>query len=575
MIDVSNLSEELLFNISVLYDFSASESEKNTLEKSVRGQRKLRKLVKKLYNTRHDELPDEIRSFIEKESDADVLSFLKNCSCRYNDLISEKKNSLCDQLSFLDENSRSTLIQMFYSFGYWPVTELLDKDIRMYFEETTTYIKQLTLKNVKNFVPALVGASVENCSIVFNREEKRYCICGKAETFSGDGLIDVNVSFDDAEVELSIVNPCCDNISFENPWDYLGVLSDSICAKSDIHREYLNEKEKSLIPLLRDIVEIEYPNFESEEVPSFNELESLFKQYDCGEAIKLLHKFKVLRLENRSVHKLYKTFRKLVNLLSKKKYEPIWREVFEKIKESQKEYPSKVEMLCDRNLLNDTRAEIQKLMKDKGYEGTYPDFIKQGKINNVRLAQAYNTTYFVGFEKNVKHFVHCVELFEGNGTLTIQFLCGASLLKKDGDEKDVFGCMFDAKGRRFFSVLQHHIPLDREYDGEMCDVARAVAAAVKKAELLKLNKAERNDYNEYHISEFKYFMWLFVTFGGIFGIGLTLTSMLVAGGFTYIVGDLADVWDVLKTFPWWQCLTVGWIGYGGAQGIVETLVRRK
>ncbi len=574
MTDISNFSEELLFKFAVLYDFSASESEKITLEKTDAGQRKLRKLVNKLYKTWSNEFPEEIRSFIEKGSDAEVIALLKEASTGYNALLEEKKNAFIRELSSLDEDSRAALILMFEHYGYLPCTEVNGDDIKIFIDDVGSIRKELTLKNVRGYAPALVGVSIENCKIVFNKEENRYHICGETETFSDNALIDVNVSFEDAEVKITVFNPCSNDIASENPWDYLASLSNSICTKSDFSEDYCNDNEKLLLPLLRDIVEVGYPNFEDNEARSLCELESLLNRYSCKKAIDLLYKFKKDRSVNKSYFKVYKISRRLSNLLSQKKYEPIWREVFEKIKESQREYQSKAELLCDKKLLNDTRDEIRNFMEAKGYEGTYPDFVKYGEIKNVRLAQSYDMTYFAGFEKNVKYFVHCVESFEENDSLIIQFLCGTALLKKD-DEKDVFGCMFNAKGKRFFDVVSHRIPLNSEYDGEVCDLATAVSVTVKKTELLKLDKAEMKAYNGYTVPGFRYFLWIFVIFGGLFGIGMTLVAMLIAANITFLFGTLADVLEMLKSIPWWLILTIGWIGYGGTMGIIETLARRK
>lgn len=573
MTDVSNFSEELLQHLAIIYDFSSSENEKISLETTEKGQRKLRKRVNELYEFRSDEFPEDIRNFIEKGSDTEVLSFLKNCSARYKSLLEVKQNTFDREISALDETSREALVFIFDKLGYWPPTEISGDTIKVYIEYIGSCRRDLTLKNVLGFDSALISASIENCKIIFNKDEKRYFVCGEAEHI--DGSIDVNFSFEDAEVNFSVFDQCRSFVGTENPWDFLCIISHSICAKADLSADYLNEKEKRLLPLLRDIVQVQYPNFEDDDIPSLYELESLFKSHGCEEAVTLLTKFRKVCSETNSYLKSSKIGTKLFNLLSQKKYEPIWREIFEKFRESQAEYSGQADVWCDEKLLKCTREEVQRLMESKGYEGTYPDFVKYGEIKNVRLAQACNMTYFVGFEKRVKHFVSCVEFFEENDSLTIQFLCGTALLKKDDEEKDVFGCMFDSKGRRFFDSLNHRIPLNHEDEDEVCDLETAVSTAVKKAELLKLSKAEMRAYNGYIVPGFRYFLFVFLIFGGIFSIGMTLMMMLITVNITFLFGTWADVLDMLKSIPWMLILAIGWIGFGGVMGLIETLARRK
>ena len=50
--------------------------------------------------------------------------------------------------------------------------------------------------------------------------------------------------------------------------------------------------------------------------------------------------------------------------------------------------------------------------------------------------------------------------------------------------------------------------------------------------------------------------------------------------FMYIIttaafGLFADIPEMLKTMPWGLLLAIGWIGFGGAMGIVEVLAHRK
>ena len=92
-----------------------------------------------------------------------------------------------------------------------------------------------------------------------------------------------------------------------------------------------------------------------------------------------------LEKNNPDSYKFYEIGRKLISILCLRQYEPLWREIYNKITESQKEYPSKTEYLCNKQLLADVRKNIQKYMELKGYKGTYPDFVKYGKLKGLHL----------------------------------------------------------------------------------------------------------------------------------------------------------------------------------------------
>ena len=71
------------------------------------------------------------------------------------------------------------------------------------------------------------------------------------------------------------------------------------------------------------------------------------------------------------------------------------------------------------------------------------------------------------------------------------------------------------------------------------------------------------------------FCWVFLIGGGMFGIAMTLIAMLLCIITTAAFGLFADIPEMLKTMPWGLLLAIGWIGFGGAMGIVEVLAHRK
>ena len=71
------------------------------------------------------------------------------------------------------------------------------------------------------------------------------------------------------------------------------------------------------------------------------------------------------------------------------------------------------------------------------------------------------------------------------------------------------------------------------------------------------------------------FCWIFLIAGGMFGIAMTLIMMLLCIIVTATFGLFSDIPEMLREIPWVLLLAIGWIGFGGAMGIVEVLVKRK
>ncbi|MGN0493295.1 MAG: hypothetical protein ACI4F7_06565, partial [Acutalibacteraceae bacterium] len=265
--------------------------------------------------------------------------------------------------------------------------------------------------------------------------------------------------------------------------------------------------------------------------------------------------------------------KRLLNTLNKRKYEPLWREIFGLIKESQSEYPSQAELFCNAKLLAETRGEIQRLMEAEGYSGTYPDFHKKGSIKGVRLAESYNMDYLVGAEKNAVFRVHCTEE-AFNGNLSVELLCGSELLKKNEAEGDIYSCTFDARGRRFFTTVSYNSGV--EEDSEIQDsLGQKVKIAAKRAELKRLTKEERKALYGFDMPYLRIFAAIFIFAGGLFGIFMTLGLMLMAVLFALIDGQPQTVPSMITDIPWWFCLVFSWVTFGGAMGIITVLSKRK
>lgn len=483
-----------------------------------------------------------------------------------------KENIFEFDFDMVSEAAKSALKKLL-ELEFWPKIKVFGSDIKIIIDDTSAFRRILTLKNVDAVPMCKEGYFCNNLGIVFKKEQSRFCFYGELEDPIEELAIPFALTFENAEAEVEIYNSC-NNVTFwENPWDFLHTITFAIGMKADLPGDYCNAKEKALLPLIKEIEALEcWMKLPAQELISFSELKKTVHHYGYNKAEILLGKLETIKPGDNN---FYKTVKKFIAIFCQKQYEPLWRDIYNKISESQSEYQNKVDSLCDKELLMTVRNDIQKLMETKGYIGTYPDFVKEGALKGIHLESSYNMTYFVGMEKRVQYHIHCYESFEENDYLMVKFLCGTAFLKKDERETDIYDCLFNAKGRRLFHTVHHYVPLEIEEDTEADNLETSISIAVKKAECIKLTKEEQQEYYGKLIPGWGMFWWVFLIGGGMFGVIMTLAMMIICIITTAAFGLFADIPEMLKIMPWGLLLAFGWIGFGVPMGIVEVLAHRK
>lgn len=487
--------------------------------------------------------------------------------------LNEKKEEKFEtDFALVGEGAKSAFKKLL-KLDFWPEIKIVGSDVQIVTDDTPAFTRLLTLKNADAIPTRREGYCCQNLGMVQIKEQNRFCFYGELVDPVEETAYPFALTFENAELEINIYNSCNNMTFWEDPWDFLRTISFAIGMKADLPGDYCNVKEKELLPLIHEIVALEYwMELPYQEYFSFCELRKLTHKYGYRKAEKLLGKLeKVKPIDNMYL----KTSEKLIAILCKKQCEPLWREIYNRITESQVGYADKIDSLCDKELLTQVRKDIQVLMEANGYIGTYPDYVKNGAMKGIHLEHSYNMTYFVGMERRVEYHIHCYESFEENGYLTIQFLCGTALLKKDEPKTDVYDCLFNAKGRRLFHTIHHYIPIQTEENAEEDNLELSVAIAVKKAECIKLNKEEQKEYYGKVLPGWKMFISFFLIAGGMFGIAMTLAMMIICILITSAFGLFSHIPEMLAEMPWGAMFAICWIGFGGAMGIIETLARRK
>lgn len=411
----------------------------------------------------------------------------------------------------------------------------------------------------------------------------RFILSGETITYNSDSDNEIyekiEITFSDASVEISLYK--ANELLFsETPWDYLQSVALAIGDRANFSESVLNEKEKSLLPLINEINMLlpllseknkSYYIYPDDEIPSpdFSNLKSYAQKYDYSELVTLIEEFE----NNYGGKKHDKFLKRLINSLNLQKYEPLWREIYAIIKDTQSDYPSEFADSCPTDMLDNIRNEIESKLHENGYNGSYPDFVKTGKLNGIHMVQSYDVDYIVGFEKNAANHIHCNELYSENG-VKIEFLCGFERLR-DNEPSDIYSCMFNSKGKKFFQSFFVDIDMNSDAEEQRQTVDKFTQIAIKKAELKRLTKEERKAANTYAYSDLSVFLSVFIIMGGLFGIFMTLGFMLIEVAVTAIVGLANQIPELFMTTPWWLIFAACWVMFGGAMGVVQIIGKRK
>lgn len=576
--DVSKIDIKFIEIFDSCYTYARESFGVEPCNASEKKQKKTRKWIEINY-IGDENFPQEVMDFIGKDvSNEDFFEFLKECHKQFMLYSANKKQLLEKNTENFSDDVKSairTLLQNFYDDNknfHCDNISKVGNDALIDMEYGVGYNRTLTLINASG-IPKEKFDYLYFGHGMFYKQGNEYILTGETEKCEEDTFTPFTLRFTDAKVDISLFK-ANEQMFYDNPWQHLQYVAVEILDKYSLFGDHLNDREKELLPLVAEISKLTYYSYMPDEFMNgdFSHLKAYIRKFGYDKLLPLIEK---LEKEFFNYEKKYKIIKKLISRLNAKKYEPLWREIYNNLSESQTDYPSKTDTLCPPALLNETRSNIQKLMETHGYSGKYPDFVKSGAIPGVRLADSYGMTYFVSFEKNVMYHIHCNEEYFDNH-ITVQFICGTEMLRKNETAGDIYSCLFNAKGRSFFQTVSYESGYTTD-EGEHIedDLEKIVQIAVKKSQLLPLTKEERIEIYGSDTSDWGLFFSMFAIFGGLFGTCMTLFFMLFEVIACLVCAQPQLIPDLFADTPWRIIFSLLWISSGGAMGIVTVLAKRK
>ncbi len=469
------------------------------------------------------------------------------------EMLSDKALELCEQL---EASVGDAFIELLQSLDY-PHIEQTDSRVEITIESTAAYKRTLILEGISKFQTQSEYADIETQDLSYIEAEQCYSYNGRCVEWNDGESPEFDIRFKAVRVEVQVYNCTAGTFFTTEPWSMLSFCCCSLVAKAELGKEYINESEKELLPVMRELDQFYRYNV----VCRFPILISIAERYGYDEVAKAFRLLDGKRAHGKEYNKLEPLAK---NFLSKEKYSPMWRELWDKVCESQKGYPNEVELCVDAGKLSKARAEITKRLREHGYGGEYPYFTKIAPIKGLRLAESYGLTYTVGFKKRVKFSVYCRE--QGHpDSVSFMFVTGTDLRKTHGE--DIYSCMFNTKGK----TLSNSIACP-DSKGEL--LKKRIDIAVKKAELRSLTKEEQLwcDNAAKPFNAFSFFMII----GGLFAVFFTLAMM----GFACIDAAITSGKDAIPELfdsptPWVVMFVLSWIGFGLPMTVLKARAKKK
>jgi len=524
-------------------------------------QKKIRNWVKRTYIDDSD-FPKNVMCFIDDSvSDSEFIAFLAECSKLVKVHGTKKRQLLMLATKDFSDDVQKAFVQLFEDIEYCDTAKVRDDRFIILLEDTTSYRRSLVLHTVPGTTVNKYELYIFSDAQIIKDENYFKLVC-TAEDPERDASAVIEIFFDNVTVETDIYR--ADRSEFyDNPWETLSMIANDILGKSHLGPSYMNEKEKALVPLLTELRSLSlWTAHDGEQTGGFAILKQYLEKYGLTTVIPLLH--------NVAVHpvgkiKSYMAMSKLSGKLNESACEPLWRELYGLISDSQEEYEDKILNLGSEKL-NKIRTVTEEKLHALGYSGKYPTFRKRGIMRGFKLERSYDQSYFIGAEKNVEYIIHCIEVVN-DGRLYIQFLSGTALLKKGETIDDIYSCCFNKKGRRLFKKIY--------FDGEDVESAeKFIITAAKRAECLKLTKEEKALVGSGSVS-WRSFALLFLFAGGLFAGLMTAVIFLVCCIVTAVITGPGSIHEMITEMPWWIIFSVGFVGFGGGMAVVETIAKKK
>ncbi len=523
---------------------------------NIGSNKKQRRQMIKMLETSH-EIDNDILAYFKTCSDDEFLNTMKSAGEYIEKAEKEKKLAFREKFSELSEDAADLLFD--FSAGlYDECMTNSDGDLVFYFPHCYSTGTVMTLKNSHISPSDFYWDKEEITDCVLEKTEggyalKLYYVPHRYEDFeevpaSEDEKEELAViTFTDAETKFDIFKTYFDG---DSAWGYLSKICASLVALSE--RKELTSEEKACLPIAKELADLVGPVFREFKTTEYPIFKAKAEAMGYKKAVKLIDKAEA---QTNDKNRAWCAGR-LQTELQQAKYEPLWRAVyapFEKLQEGYSDYHD----LCKiPDSFDKFRSAIQTYMEERGYSGQYPNFFKAETLSGVHAIGGITGSITVGKE-NAAFYVTCCEYVCDNDIL-ISFICGTHILKGAEQVTDILSCAFQSPRRTLSSDIFPLADNDFTEEEKLSNLKRTLNVAIKKTELKRLNKGEKQFVSNEKRPSLATFVLMSI-FGLIFVAVLVLLFSLICGAILLFKYDMNEVISSLKDMPILQAGIGGYI----------------
>lgn len=555
--DFEKIDIEVTEAAALAYNVAAEVFGDSPVKADGRKQKKICKWLFKSY-IGEDGLPQ--KDFFSKfENDSELLEFMSECAKYTAERDALKSSNFEASVNEFSEDVRNAFLQLYTTFGSCDFTAEPNGEIILTFDDGGCYTRKLYLHRTVTDSDLKIDILYFSDAEIL-KQDKKYCLICEAGNSEADEQFKINIFFENATTQTQIYR--ADRNAFVlSPWNTLICIATDILSKKELADECFNAYERELLPLAEELSALNmFSTAERENGQSFSLLKEYFNKHNLRHLIPMLDKISK-NFSNAYVWQILSA--RLQENLNKKECEPLWRELYGLISKSQNGYSDRMD-LCDRDRLYKMRYEAEKKLRDLGYEGEYPSFVKKGTVKGIRLTESYGQAYFVGLGQRVEYRIYCDESAI-YGEPELQLVCGALFGKTGNTDTDIYSCCFNSKGKSRFETV---------YVTPDYDLSLYTRIAAKKAECMSLDKAERKALGEGRLSLVYCLLTLIFT-GGLFAAAMTAGMLLISCAVTAAVLGIGEIPNMISAMPWRFCFLFCFFGFGGSMAVIEFLEKRK
>ena len=282
---------------------------------SAKQQKKIRKWIEKNYFADRN-YPEEVMHFIGKKvSNEGFFEYLKACHEQIQSYGTQAKQSFDESSAGLTDEVKRADLTLLENYLYFGNIRKSGNDALINVDFGGSYDRTLTLINASGIPEGKTDwLSFENGSLI--KQDDEYILNGEVEDETPFAI-----RFSDARVDITLFR-ADEQMYGGTPWMYLKTVASDILDKYALSSEYLNDREKELLPLIAEIDKLsDWTNIPDEpRSADFSVLKSYIVEFGYGELLPLIES---LEKDFYSDNKKHRISKKLISKLNTQRYEPL------------------------------------------------------------------------------------------------------------------------------------------------------------------------------------------------------------------------------------------------------------